>query len=74
MGSRQHVNARDRESIEKNIRRNVEKEDDWEHWCHEISERIQPENPREVRPESPELSNGDKPSKIRRGKYQLANN
>lgn len=52
----------------------MEKEDDWEHWCHEISERIQPENPREVQPESPELSDGDKPSKIRHGKCPLVNN
>lgn len=73
MGSR-HVNARDRQSVEKNIRRNVGKEDDWEHWCHEISERIQPENPREVQLESPELSDGDKPSKIRHGKCPLVNN
>lgn len=72
MRHHQYTNARDdRQGAERNARRNLSKEDNW---YHEILGRSQPENPREVQPESPKLSNGEEPSERRHGKCPLVNN
>lgn len=70
MRHHQYTNARDGQGAERSARRNLSKEDNW---CREILGRIQPENPREVQPESPKLSNGEEPSEIRHGKCPLVN-